>query len=52
MIKGEFLEGVVMNEEELKKSRSERAALDFLQSPSGLDYFSDCIMKLLFSRRR
>lgn len=47
------LEGEVMTEEELKKSRSERDALDFLQSSSGQDYLSNCIMKiLLFSRRR
>lgn len=52
MIREKVLEGVVMSEEELKKLRSERAALDFFLSPSGLDYFSNHIMKLLFSRRR
>ncbi len=46
------LEGVVMSEEELKNSRSERDALDFFSSSSGQDYISNCIMKLLFFRRR
>lgn len=52
MTRDKVLEGVVMSEEELKKSRSERAALDFFLSSSGLDYLSNCIMKLLFSWRR
>lgn len=52
MKKQKVLEGVVMSEEELKKSRFERVALDFLQSPSAQDYLSNCIMKILLSRRR
>ena len=53
MKKEKVLEGVLMSEEELKKSRIERAAVDFLSSSSGQDYISNCIKKiLLLSRRR
>lgn len=52
MKREKVLEGVVMSEEELKKSRSERDALDFFLSPSGMDYIINGIMKLLFHRRR
>ena len=41
MKKEKVLEGVVMSEDELKKSRIERDALVFFLSPVGQDYFSD-----------
>lgn len=52
MKKQKVLEGEVMSEEELKKSRNDRAALDFLLSPSGQQFMSYCIKKFLFSSRR
>ena len=52
MKKEKVLEGEVMSEEDLKRSRIHRAALDLLRSPSGQDFFSNCVMNFLFSRRR
>lgn len=53
MKKEKVLEGVVMSEDEFKKSRIERDALDLFLSSVGQDYLSNCIRKiLLFSRRR
>lgn len=52
MKKEKVLEGEVMSEEQLKRSRIDRAALDFLLSPSGEEIMSNIIKKFLFSSRR
>lgn len=52
MKKEKVLEGEVMSEEELKRSRTDRAALDLLLSPSGQEFISNCIKNFLFSSRR
>lgn len=51
MKKEKVLEGEVMSEEELKRSRIDRSALDFLLSPFGQEIMSNCIKKLFFTRR-
>ena len=45
------LEGEIMTLEEVKKSRAQRDALDFLLSPRGMDLMAECISSYLFSRR-
>lgn len=46
------LEGEVMTLEQVKKSRAQRDALDFLLSPRGMDLMAKCIVKFILEPRR
>lgn len=47
------LEGEVMTEKELEKSRCERAVFDFLLSPAGMEFVcKNALFSFLSDRRR
>lgn len=52
MIETKVLQGEVMTEDELKRSRAQRDALDFLCSPAGIDLLGKALLDMLHSRRR
>lgn len=52
MIENKVLEGEVITEEELIRSRAQRDAFDFLCSPAGIDFLSKAFLDMLYSRRR
>lgn len=52
MTENKVLEGEVMTNEELIRSRAQRDAFDFLCSPAGMDYLAKGFLDLFYRRRR